>query len=507
MGVLVVEVPDREVGPQPLGLVGDEPRLVAGRGRVALQVHPAVVGVDAVDGPGVGLVVGAGVEDGHLDGGVAVVGDRPAVLGDAVEERVLPAQARARRGEFGGGHLLGADGDAGAAGVPDGEHRVRQPLLEVADAVLGAVRLVVVVGHLGDADPQRRGAPGDGAAPQQVHGVRADRPAQRGVLEEAAELASCVGGEVALLAAQQVEVGGGEVVEGAQDAGGALDGGHELGYLVAAEEHGVDVVDRVQHPPGGVVRAVVALQQPLDDVQVAGVLLGAVDQRDGLGERLAVGVGDVAGVRRGEERVESGADGRPQSGAVRAGVAGVVPLHVIPGAQEEHELRQAGGPVAGVGGGAVPQGVRDGRHLRLAEGAARVGAGEGEEGVDAVGRGALDLGDEGAAGVPREVGDVAGGGVPRGGTALHGGAGVLDGGGAGGVLAVAGVGGVGEGRTVGGGERVPVRRLGIAAPEAGDRGDRSGDRAGDRSGDRSGGRPGRSAEQCAAQTEGDGQGR
>ena len=351
--VLVVEVPDLEVRAQPLGLVGDEARLVAGRRRVTLDVHAAVVGVDAVHGTGVRLVVGAGVEDHDLDRAVAVVGDGAAVVDDAVEVRVLVAQAGAARRQLARGHLLGLDGDAGTARVGHRQHRVGQLRLQVAGAVVGAVGLVVVVGHLGHADPERSGGARDGARVQQAGGQRTHLRPQRGLLQEPAEFASRVGREVGLVGPQQREVAGGEAVQGVDQARVRPDGRHEGGQLVAAERHGVDVVDRVEHPPGRVPRGVVVRQQSLEDVDVAGVLLGAVDEGDGLGEGLTVGVGDVAGVRAGEEGVQTGAYGGLQAAAVGAHRAGVVVVDVVAGPQVEDQLGHAGAGVAGIGRRAV----------------------------------------------------------------------------------------------------------------------------------------------------------
>ncbi len=376
-----------------------------------LQVHAAVVGVDPVHRAGVGLVVGAGVEDHDLDGAVVVVRDGAVVTDHVVEVGVLVAQAAAAGGQLARGHLLRLDGDAGAAWVGHRQDGAGQLGLEVAGAVVGAVGLVVVVGHLGDTDPQRGRPALDGAGVEQAAGQRADLGAQCGMLQEPAEFTSRVRREVGLVRSQQREVAAREVVERVDQAGVRLHGTHERGHLVTAEGHRVHVVDRVEHPPRRVPGGVVVRQQSLDDVDVAGVLLGAVDERDGLGERLAVGVVDVAGARAGEEGVEPGAYRGLQAAAVGAHRAGVVVVHVVAGAQVEHELRHTGGGVARVGRRAVAQGVGDRGHLRLTEGVVGVVPGQVEQGVDAVGRGRLDLLDQRAAAPAGEVGDVARGGT------------------------------------------------------------------------------------------------
>ncbi len=408
VGVLVVEVPDREVR-YPLGVVGDEPGLVADGGRVALQVHPAVVGADVEDDAGVALVVRAGVEDRHLDGRVVVVRHRPVVADDVVEVGVLVLQAGAGGGELGGGHRLGDDPDAGAADVVDGQHRRLQPGGEVAGAVVGAVRPVVRVGLAGQVDPERGGAAGHRGAAQQVPDQRADGGDEFGVLKEAAELQAGVRGEVVPAGAEQRVVGDGEVAQCREHTRVGLDGGEEAVRLVAAPEHGVDVVHRRDHRVGAVPGAVVAREFALDDAQVAGVLGGAVDQDDGLGEGGAVRLGDVAGVRVAEEVVEAAADGALQGAAVGADGGGVVPLDVVAGPQEEHQLPDGGAVVAGVAGRGVAQRVGDADHLRLAEHRVGVVAGEQEERVHAVQAGGLDLLDERAAAPAAEVGGGAGG--------------------------------------------------------------------------------------------------
>src|SRR5690606_35319077 len=261
--VLVVEVPDLEVGPQPLGLVGDESRLVAGRRRVPFQVHAADVRVDPVHGAGVGLVVGAGVEVHDLDGALVVVRGGAVVSGHVVEVGILVAQAAAAGGQLARGHLLRLDGDAGAAGVGHRQDGAGQLGLEVAGAVVGAVGLVVVVGHLGHTDPQRGRPALDGAGVEQARGQGADLGAQWGVLKEPAEFASRVRREVGLVRSQQREVAAREVVERVDQTGVRLHGTHERGHLMAAEGHGVHVVDRVEHPPGGVPGGVVIRQQAL----------------------------------------------------------------------------------------------------------------------------------------------------------------------------------------------------------------------------------------------------
>lgn len=310
-------------------LVGDEARLVALSGRVALQVHAAVVGVDTEDDTGVGLVVGAGVEGDDLDVGVLVVLDRAVVLDDAVEDRVLLEDAVACGREFGRGQLLREDLRARTAFVLDRQHRVAHAVLKVTGVVLGAVRLVELIRHLGEADPERGRAPSDLAAAEQLLDQRLDGVLEFGVLEESAEFTSGVAGQVGLVGAEQIVVGDGEVTQSGEDTRVGLHGFHEFRQLVAAEQHGVGVVDRREHSVELVVRRVVVLLQTLDHVEEPGVLSGAVDQGDRLGQGLSVGLGDIEGVGRAEEAVQGALNGALQRRAVFADVLRLVVLDVV----------------------------------------------------------------------------------------------------------------------------------------------------------------------------------
>lgn len=115
----MVEVLDRE-GRCGLVAVGDEPGLVPGRGGVALQVHPSVVGGDPVQVVGQPPVLGAGVEYHDFQCGVLVADDRLSVVLDhAVEVGVLVGKAVTGRRELLGAHALRLDAQAAAAGVVD----------------------------------------------------------------------------------------------------------------------------------------------------------------------------------------------------------------------------------------------------------------------------------------------------------------------------------------------------------------------------------------------------
>ncbi len=408
--VLVVEVPDpgREAVVGVL-LVHDRRRLVGRVGRVAVERDAAVVGADAVDRAGVGLVVGAAGEDDELDGGDVLAGYGAVGLDQVPEVGVLVQHAGAYGGEVVGRQGLGADGVGRVAVVGDRQGGGGELGGQVADVVVRAIAAVVGVRLCGHRDPQGGRRAGDLRLVQQILGQRPYGFLEFGMLDVAGQVHPRVGVQEGQRGAEQVGVVQREVVQGVGDRRVRGDGVHIVRVPVAAPQRGVDVVDRPDHAVHGVVRAVVAAQQPLIDREIPALLVGAVGEDDGLAEDVAVGGRDVVRVHAGEEGVQAGGDGGGEAGGVRAHVRGVVELHVVPGPQEQDQLLQAAGVVAAVPPGLAGERGRHGEHLGLAEDGVRVLAGDREEGVHAVrGRG-LHEGDEGGAGTTAEVGRGAGG--------------------------------------------------------------------------------------------------
>ncbi|MNZ73487.1 hypothetical protein D3C78_918980 [compost metagenome] len=143
--IFVLQIPHREQGAQPGGLVGDETCLVAGLVGITFQIHAAVVGGDAVDEASVAAVVGVVVEHHHLQRVVDVARQWPVLgLQHAVEVLLLVGQGCAALGQLLLCHILGSDAQCRPALVADRQHDVGQPLLEVTGAVLGAMGIVIV---------------------------------------------------------------------------------------------------------------------------------------------------------------------------------------------------------------------------------------------------------------------------------------------------------------------------------------------------------------------------
>jgi hypothetical protein len=211
------------------------------------------------------------------------------------------------------------------------------------------------------------------------------------VLQEPGELAAGVGGEVVVIRPEHVEMVDRELAQGVQHARVVLHRGDELRPVVAAEQRRVDVVGRGLHPVVGVPGTVVGVEDPLDHGQVSGLLAGAVDQRDRLGEDLAVGVADGERARVGEEGVQRRSGDRGQVRAVLADRIRLVELHVPPGPQIQHQLLGAGAVVTGIGPGVAAERGRHGDHLGFAEQPERVVTGGREQIVDARGGGRRDL--------------------------------------------------------------------------------------------------------------------
>ncbi|MNY13538.1 hypothetical protein D3C86_1466750 [compost metagenome] len=95
--VLVAQVPHLEGGALPLSLIGEEAGLVAGTGRIPLDIDAAVVGGDTTkQGAAVALPVGGGVEDHQLQRLVVVITHRlPACFHLLMELLLLGAQLAA----------------------------------------------------------------------------------------------------------------------------------------------------------------------------------------------------------------------------------------------------------------------------------------------------------------------------------------------------------------------------------------------------------------------------
>ncbi|AJX04875.1 putative secreted protease domain protein [Burkholderia mallei] len=152
---LVLEVPDLELGPQPRRLVRNEARLVAGRGRIAFEIHAAVVGADAVDHRSIFSIVRVVVEDDELDRIVAVARHRLAPgLHHPVEVVVLLRDRRADRLQLRHRHVLRENAHARVARVTMREHRVGEPFLVVARAVVRAVARIAIVDRFRRREPQ-----------------------------------------------------------------------------------------------------------------------------------------------------------------------------------------------------------------------------------------------------------------------------------------------------------------------------------------------------------------
>ncbi len=384
VGVLVVEVPDAGGEAVVAVLVGERDRLVGGAGRVADQVDAAVVGAHAVDSAGVGLVVLRGGEDHHLQRVLVLAGDRAVVLDQVVDEAVLVLQAGADGGQVGRGQTLGEDAVSRVAGVTDRQRRGLELLRQVADAVEGAVGRVVVGGHPGDADPERGGRAGDRGDVHQALDQRADGGYQGRVLDEPGGFQAGVGLQEGVAGAQQILVVQRETVQCDDQTRVCGHCGDVGRVLVAAEDRGVHGVDEVHHVPGGVVRAVVAVEHLLVRVDVAGLEVGAVAEDHRLAADLAVAVADIGEVRAGDEGVEAGLHRAGERGVVGTDIGGVVVLHVVPGLKEVLQLVDASGVVAGVGGGGALEAVGHRDHLALLEHPGGVAAGGEEERADAV---------------------------------------------------------------------------------------------------------------------------
>ncbi len=413
VGVLVVEVPDLERGDVPGLLVGDEPRPVAGPGRVALQVHAAVVGGVVEHHRGERLVLVRVVEDDDIDGAVEVVRDRAVVPRHGVEVGVLAVQAGAGVVQLGPGHGLGEDADARAALLDVGQVGVLEALRVLAGAVGGAVRLVVAA----HADRGRRTLVPGGAGDLELRGERLEvrpRPGpELGVEHEPAQLLDGVG--------EHRVVGAAGVHQGPVGEGGhRVDQGRvglerlaELRVLApdTPEEHQERRVERPQQVVLVPHATVVGGEQALDDRQVGERLSGDVGQRGGVHQRAGVLGRGVQRVRVGEERLHTLVD-RGREPVVASDHVFVDPLHGVAGLQVVHQLLDGAAVVALVGDGGLADGVGDREHLGLTEGRGRVAGFDPEQVVDAAHVHGLDEPDQFRAGPP-EVGRVARHGLAR----------------------------------------------------------------------------------------------
>jgi len=399
----VLEVPDLEVG-QPGGLVGDEARLVGRVGRVAFEVHAAVVGADAVDQRGVLLVVGVVVEHHHLQRRVAVVGDGPALgLQHGVGIALLGSQLAAGVAELRGGERLGTHAQCGAAGLRELQHRVGQRGLVVAGAVAGAVGAVVVADGLGRGGPQGDAVVARPAVGQGVADLLADRGQQGRVLAVAQRLAQ---GVVELVVVGRAEQGGAvaahEAVERLGIARIVLQRGRGAVAPVhvvhdrqrAGEAGGRGALGQGLHGVGLRRRVREARDQAAHAGHVVQLVVLVRDQRHHLtGRRVAGGVGahQPAAVKQATDGVarDVAHGGRRHRAVAAAG-------DVVGGAQIERQVDEAdaGGVVAA---GLLSEALGHRRDIAGAEHAGRLRAAHAEQAVVAV--------------ESRQVGDVVGQGA------------------------------------------------------------------------------------------------
>ncbi len=329
--------------------MSDEARLVAGRGRVAFQIHAAVVGADAVDDGGVLGVVVVIIEHHYFQRGIVIVGYRLfAGLQHLVEVRFLFLQQRAGRLQLFGAHFLGADADAGAAGVAVDQDGVGEPGFEIAGAVVGAVGGVVILDRFGGGQPQLVVVAAHAAAGQYGLGLRLDRRLQRWVLHEAQPFAGGVAQlEGALGAEQAALVGQGEAGQRRRIAAVVLQQRRGVGAAVGVEEHGQRAGEALvgggfAQGLGGVGLAG-AIGVALHDGAHAGQVIGLVRH---IGDQLhhLAGGGGGLGVG-GEQRVavgqllDAGAQHGEQIGVQRR--QGAAAGQVVAGAQVEGEVDQS----------------------------------------------------------------------------------------------------------------------------------------------------------------------
>ena len=136
-------------------------------------------------------------------------------------------------------HFLGADADAGAAGVAVDQDGVGEPGFEVASAVVGAAGGIVILHRFGGGQPQFIVVAGHAAGGQDGLRLRLDRRFQRRVLHEAQPFASGVAQlEGALGAEQGGLVGLREAGQRRRIAAVVLQQRRGVGAAVGVEEHG-----------------------------------------------------------------------------------------------------------------------------------------------------------------------------------------------------------------------------------------------------------------------------